>query len=254
MTNYYLPSEKIEFVGLKNYFDFITNPFFTQISYNTLIFIAISNTIQPLIGLSIALCLNENFFGRGLFRSLVIVPWSIPLPVSALMFLMMLHGVFGPVNQILELIGIINKPLLWFAYDKTAFAALILIWTWINTPWFIIFSLAALQAIPSEIYESAKIDGASAFQCLTHITLPLIRSPLIIATMFSIISTFKKADLIYILTQGGPDHSTEILTLTAYMKAFDQLLFGEAAAVNIFCLAIAGLFTLFYIKITKVTE
>ena len=254
VTNSYWLSEKIEFVGLKNYFNFITNPFFIQVSCNTLLFIIISNIIQLLIGLGVALCLNENFFGQGIFRSLIIIPWCIPLPVSALIFTMMLHGVFGPVNQILTLIGIINKPLLWFAYDNTAFVALVLIWTWINTPWFIIFSLAALQAVPPEIYESAKIDGTSTFQRFTYITLPLIKSPLLIATMFSVISTFNKADLIFILTRGGPDHSTEILTLTAYMKAFSQLLFGEASAVTVFCLLIAGIFTLFFIKITKVTE
>ncbi len=217
------------FVGLKNYITILTNdPFFTSAVKATFIFLAGAVTFEMILGVAIALLLSREFRGQGLVRPIVMLPLMTTPVAVGLIWRFMYNPDRGMVNYLLSLIGITGPD--WLGRPQTAMPAVIFadIWEW--TPFVALIVLAALQALPSEPYEAALIDGASSWQVFRYITVPLILPALLVAFLIRLMDAFKTFDLIYVLTLGGPGVTTQTMSLYTYKYGFKFFKMGYASA------------------------
>ncbi|MFO1349645.1 MAG: sugar ABC transporter permease [Gammaproteobacteria bacterium] len=201
-----------------------------------------------LLSIPIALILNDDFIGRGLMRVIIMLPWSVSLTMTAIVWRWGLHGQFGMLNAVLERAGIIHEPVVWLATARTAFPAQIAIGILVSIPFTVTVFLGGLASIPAELYEAAKVDGANAWQQFRAITLPLLKPFINIALVLNIIYVFNSFPIIWVLTEGGPANSTDILVTYLYKLAFRFGKMGEAAAVSLIMFALLLAFTLLYMR------
>ena len=200
---------------------------------------------ELILGMIVALVVNESFRGRGLMRAAMLVPWAIPVVLSARLFQFMYDVEYGPITVFLRDLHLIGPTFDILASDKWAMPALILADVWKNTPFVALLLLAGLQSVPGDLYESARVDGANAVQRYLHITLPLLRSSIVIALLFRTIAAFQTFDLPYVLTAGGPGTDTEVLSLHAYRTLFSYVNFGLGSAMStvlaLICIVVAAI-------------
>ena len=202
-------------------------------------------------GLLFALLFHRAVPARRWLRSLLLLPWAVPGVVVSITFLWMLDASYGVVNAILRDLGIATADIAWFVDARTAMAAVIVPTVWKSFPFFTITILAALQSIPSSLYEAARVDGASAWQQFTHVTWPGIKRPALLAVLLNALWTFREFDIIYASTRGGPAGATETLGILVYREAFESFRFGTAAAIGVLMLATAGVFVALSMKALK---
>ncbi len=233
------------FTGFDNFRVLFKNKAFWEVTTRTFVWTAVSVSSKTVVGLIIALLLNIKFAGRKIYRTLVILPWATSVPISVMLFQWIYQSEFGLLNHTLELIGIQNPPQ-WLAYSRSAFFACVYVDVWIGIPFMALVFLAGLQAIPKDIYESADVDGASILKKFWHITLPMLKRVLLIATLLSALWTFNSFPVIYILTKGGPMNSTDILITFIYKYSFQFLKFGPAAAMAVITFGILVLVSVVY--------
>ena len=226
-------------VGLSNYEQLFRDARFLSGVRVTAIFTVVSVVLQMLIGLGLALMLNRTFRGMGLARTAILLPMMATPAAVALVWRVLFNPEIGLLNWILRLFG--HPGFLWVSHPATALASLIIVDVLRETPFTVMVLLAGLTALPQEPYEAAKIDGASRWQSFWHITLPLLRSAIMVALIFRAIFTIKVFDVIYVITQGGPAYSTENFTIFAYLQAFTywRMGYASAAAVLFFLLILA---------------
>ncbi|WP_425329962.1 carbohydrate ABC transporter permease [Terrirubrum flagellatum] len=233
-TDAYLSSPDSKFVGLDNYVALMQDPRWRRAVLNTLAFALISVALETILGVAIALVLNANMPGRGLTRAAMLIPWAIPTVVSAKMWAWMLNDLNGVVNMMLMKIGLIAQPIAWLADPWLAMASVIAVDVWKATPFMALLALAALQTIPDEVYESAKLDGAGAWTIFTRITLPLIAAALTIAVIFRALDALRIFDVIYVLTGTTRATSTMSIYARQQLVEFQDVGFGSAAATCVF--------------------
>jgi multiple sugar transport system permease protein len=236
------------FVGLANYLRIAHDPRFWAALAHTAFFTATSITLEMLLGLLLALALNRRFPGRGLARSLVLLPWAIPTVVSALLWRFMFDAQAGVANALLVDAGLLDKPMVFFVHAWTAWIPIVLADVWKTTPFVALLLLAGLQNIDETLYEAASVDGAGAGWQLWHITLPLLRPALLVALIFRTLDAFRVFDLIYVLTNGGPGTSTEPVALYTFDALLQNLQFGYGAALSVVIFAITFGLALLYIR------
>jgi ABC-type sugar transport system permease subunit len=226
-------------VGWENYSDLWTDPVAIQSLQTTLIFVGVTIPLELLLGLGMALVMNEVFRGRGLLRAVVLIPWAIPTVVSSQMWRFIFNDRYGLFNFIL-FGGETSRYLAPLADPHFALAAIIVAEVWKTTPFAGLILLAGLQTIPDELYEAASIDGASPWQKFRHITLPLIRPALLLALLFRTIDALRVFDLVFVMTQGGPADATNVLQFYGYKKTFAEGMvgYGSAIAVAVFLLSL----------------
>jgi multiple sugar transport system permease protein len=225
-------------VGLQNFQDLWADPQFWRALRNTLVWTGASVALQFAGGLGLALLLNTRFHGKRLVQALVFLPWAVPTFLTALTFSWLLNPVIGPIPHWLFALGVLEEPYNILGNPDTALWGPILANVWYGVPFFTITLLAALSAIPSELYEAAEIDGASAWQSFTKITLPFLAPMIVITVMLRTIWIANFADLIYVMTGGGPANSTQILSSYIFTTAFKRLDFGHASAIAVVLLAL----------------
>ena len=233
------------FIGLDNYAKLIlTDPRFQGAFLRTFVFTLLAVGLQTMLGIAMALVFNEEFRGRGLFRTLFLLPMmATPVAVS-LVWLMMYDPTSGLLNYLLSLLGI--GPSLWVADPSIALLCLVVVDSWKFTPLIMLIVLAGLSALPAEPYESAIIDGASAVQLFWHITLPLLRPTIMVAVLFRSIDALKTFDSIFVITRGGPLYASETLNIYSFMQAFQYFNMGYSSALLvIFFLIVMGVSVLF---------
>jgi multiple sugar transport system permease protein len=203
-------------------------------------------TIGPAfgIGLGTALLLNRAFPGRRWLRSFILLPWAVPGVIVSIVFLWLLDGSFGVVNALLREAGWLATDLAWFATDDTALAAVIVATIWKAYPFFTLALLAALQAIPTSLYEAAQVDGAGPWQRFRYVTWPGLRAAASLAAILNTLWALREFDIIYITTGGGPDRATETLAVRIYQEAFAFFRMGTASALGVLTMALAGLLVL----------
>lgn len=230
------------FVGFANYLGrfegewdgVLADPVWWGALWNTLWFALISVSFETLLGLVFALVLATHFPGRGMLRAIVLIPWAIPTVVSARMWGWMLNDQFGIVNDLLMRLGVIAEPIAWTADAGTALWAVIIVDVWKTTPFMALLILAALQMLPQDIYDAARVDGVGPVKAFLHITLPLIRPALLVAVAFRGLDAMRMFDLIYVLTAGGSD----TMTISSYARQqlvdFQEVGLGSAAATLVF--------------------
>ncbi len=221
-----------EWIGLDNFRYLMNNPSFLKTIQNTIIMVVVSDILKLFIGLGLAMLLNQAVRGRGLMRAVIMLPWAMPGFVAFLVWKLLYMPIGGAFNQILTKTNIYPEIIDYLGQKSTALPAVIVATTWRGFPFWAISFLAALQGVPGELYEAAKVDGASSWQRFWDITLPSIRPVILIVTLMSSIWTANSFENIWIMTQGGPSDATMVFPVLAYFGMQTQRL-GEAAAVSV---------------------
>ena len=205
------------------------------------------------IGLALALVLSDPLLRfRGLYRVILIVPWAVPSYITALVWKGMFNQQYGLINHLLLKLGL--EPVAWFSGFFTAFVANVTTNTWLGFPFMMVTALGALQSIPKDLYEAARIDGASAWQQFRHVTLPLLRPALVPAVLLGTVWTFNMFNVIYLVSGGAPNHATDILVTEAYRWAFEQDRYGYAAAYSVLIFLFLLVWGLFAQRLTRADE
>lgn len=234
------------FGGVSNFQVLFENKAFWDVTFRSILWTVLAVASKTIVGLIIALLLNVEFVGRRLYRTLVIIPWASSVPISAMLWQWTFNGEFGLLNHTLKATGLWHTPPFWLGDPRTAFFANLYVDIWCGIPFMAMVFLAGLQAIPEDIYESAMVDGASAWVRFWKITLPMLKRVLLIATLLSALWTFNDFNVIYILTKGGPVNKTDILITFIYKYSFEFLKFGPAAAMAVITFVILLIVSLIY--------
>jgi len=204
-------------------------------------------------GLLLALILNTRALAlRPVYRVLLILPWAMPNYITSLIWKGMFHQQFGVVNQALQIVGL--PAVNWFDRPFTSFLTALTTNAWLSFPFMMVVSLGALQSIPADLYEAARVDGASRWQAFRAITLPSLRPALVPAVILSVVWTFNMFNVIYLVTAGAPDGSTEILVTQAYKYAFERYRYGYAAAYSTVIFGILLVYGVIQNRLSKATE
>jgi len=238
------------YVGWRNYDKIFNETFLTVIS-RTFIWTFFSVLLKMVIGMCGAVLLNAAVPGRNLFRILTMPPWIVPMAIGIFMWGWMYNGQFGMISGLLQRLGLTDGPIAFLAYGGTAFWATIVTDVWIGVPMVTIYFLAAMQAIPKDLYEAAWTDGASRWTRFRRITLPLMSPAIITMSMLSLIATFNSFDIIWILTQGGPSGETTTMIIDTYQTAIGSKKYGEGAARAVVICIFLSLFCIAYFRITR---
>jgi multiple sugar transport system permease protein len=236
------------FVGFANYRTVLSNSVTLLALRNTVVFTVASVVCQVGIGLAVALLLSRKFFLSGFLRRLVLVPWLIPLLATGTIFSLLFGSQNAPVNSLLLHIHLIGAPVSWLIQGNTAITAIILVNIWAGLPFNIIVLYSGLQDIDPTLHEAAMVDGANPLQKLRYITLPLLRPVLLIVVMLGIIATVKVFDIVWVMTAGGPNNATQLLSSWAYTQAFTNFDFGQGAAISNLLLVISFALALIYLR------
>ena len=249
------PSQRIgeaQSVGLRNYRFLLTDPTFRESLLVTLKFAAIVVTSEMVLGVGLALLLDRKMRGLSLLRTLFILPMMIAPIVVGLMWRYIYHPTVGPLNRGLKAIGL--EPVPWLSDGNWAFVSVVIadIWQW--TPFIFILALASLQSLPSSAMEAAEIDGASGWQKIVYIKLPLMMPVLIVTCLLRLIDAFKVLEVILVLTNGGPGLSTEILSLRIARTASEFRELGTAAAMSNYLLLLLLCLTLAMFVYGRIAE
>jgi multiple sugar transport system permease protein len=228
-----------------------TDGFFQTALVHTLVYAVAALTCEFLLGLGLALLLNQQIRGRGLFRASLLVPMMLPTVVVGVVWRLLLHPNFGAINGTLKQIGINTENLTWTASPRLAFLAVIAVDVWQWTPFVFLVLLAGLQAIPQEPYEAALIDGSTRWQTFRHVTLPLLKPAILIVLLLRTMDLLRVFDQVFILTEGGPGFATEMISLYIYRTAFRFFDFGYAAAMSFVLLAVTNVVSVVYLKVLR---
>jgi multiple sugar transport system permease protein len=240
--------------SFQNFTRLASDKFFLEALAHTLVYALVALTFEFLLGLGLAVLMNQALRARSFFRAMLLVPMMLPPVVVGVVWRLMLNSNFGAINGTLKGVGIDTTALTWTASPKLAFASVIAVDIWQWTPFVFLVLLAGLQAIPQEPYEAAVIDGSSAWQTFRHVTLPLLKPAILIALLLRTMDLLRVFDQIFILTEGGPGFSTETISLYIYRTAFRFSNFGYAAAMSFVLLIITNIISLFYIRLLQKQE
>lgn len=250
-SNYNLMDpNNIYFNGLENYKRMFQDPDLPKILLNTLIWVVCVVVIQFILGFALALLLNTKFWGKKIYQSLVFLPWAVACFLIGLIFKWMFNEYSGVINDLLLKTGIIHNTISWLGDKTVSLIGPIVGMIWYGIPFFGIMILAALQSIPTDVFESAKMDGSSAVNTFFKITVPYVKPTIIITLLLRVIWVFNSADMVYIMTSGGPANSSAILPLYVFNQAFYTMDFGYGAAVGILMMVILAVYALIFLKVT----
>lgn len=229
------------FVGLDNYGRLLTDPAFWRATLNTALFTLVVVPVSMALGLGIAVLLNSVLPGRGVFRTVVVLPMVISGVATALIGVLIFDQNNGIVNKLLGSVGLGSVP--WQSSAPAAFASVVLVTLWWRIGFNMIIYLAGLQGIAPELYEAARIDGAGSWQRFRHITWPMVGPSTFFLLIMNVIYSFQVFDIVFVLTRGGPGNATSVLVTYAYDTGFVTRDQGYAAAIGMFLLVVTLLFT-----------
>jgi len=239
-----------KFAGIRNFVNLFTiDPWFKSSFVTTILFVVLTVATEIVIGVAAALVLNKKFHGRGFVRGLMILPWAMPTVVNAVMWKWIFNAEYGAANGLLMKLGIIKTGIAWLGSPKMAFFSIFLANVWKETPYVILLAIAALSTIPDDLYEAASIDGAGGWKAFWRITLPMIKPVLLILLITKTIWAFQTFDLVAIMTSGGPQNATNLLSYYIHFVAFKQIDFGSAAAMSYVLSMICFALSFVYIKV-----
>jgi ABC-type sugar transport system permease subunit len=242
------------FVGLGNYIEILHNKYFWASVGRTFYFMIASILIESILGIAIAQLLNVEFKGRALVRTLILIPWALPITIDAIMWKWIFNPNYGAFNSLLYQLGLISEYRTWLSTPASAMHVVIVADVWKVTPVVILLTLAALQTIPAELYEAAMIDGASRWRSFWSVTFPLLIPTLVIVLVVRTMDAFKVFDIIYIMTSGGPADGTKVIAYYTYIEAFSYLRLGTGAALAYLMTIFIGLMAFAYIMVMKNRE
>jgi multiple sugar transport system permease protein len=233
-------------VGLQNYVAIFDDPLYWSSLWRTLYFVAAFVLEATLVGLGMALVLNERFPARRLLRSLLLVPWSLSRVVVGLLWIGILDFEFGAFNGLLYNLQLIDGSIAFFKDGFSALNVLVSVYTWNQAPFAALLFLAGMQSISADLYSAAEVDGAGYWQRFRHLTLPALRPILFLVLVLATVNGFLMLDLIYVLTMGGPGHDTTTVSWLGFQTAFTFFKFGQGSAILYTLTALCLLLTFVY--------
>lgn len=242
------------FIGVDNYTELATDPLFWRALAQTAYYTVASVVLQFLLGLLAATLLNQAVRFRAFFRGLILIPWVVPGALAGMMFALLFTS-NGLVNTALSAVGLtgglIPENFPWLSNDATAMPVVIFTSAWKGFPFFAVMFLAAMAAVSPDLYEVARVDGASKLRSFYHVTLPGIRATMLISSLLGLIWTFNSIDLIYVMTYGGPYYSTTTLVMLAYQQAFSTGQVGYATAIALVILILMAALSTAYLSLYR---
>lgn len=246
------------FIGLQNYLHregdewtgLLVDQTWWRSVWNTLLFTMVTVSLETLVGLVIALVMNQSFRGRGLVRAAVLIPWAIPTIVSATMWSWMLNDQHGIINHALVSLGILSESIAWTSEPAFVMASVVMVDVWKTSPFMALLILAALQMLPTDCYEAARVDGIHPVKAFFRITLPLIRPALMVAIIFRAMDALRVFDVIYVLTSNNTKTMSMSIFARQQLVDFQQVGYGSAASTLLFMTI--GLCIVLYVMIGRV--
>lgn len=242
---------RVDYAGMANYERILAEPAFWNSLVVSFSFTTIAVVLHVLLGLGLALLLNEVRFVKTAIRIAFLTPWMVAPAIGAIIWMWLLEPQFGVVNYLLRSAGVIDSYQVWLGEPALAFGSIVAVDVWRGIPFIMLLMLAGLQGIPREQYEAAAIDGANTWQRFRFVTLPNLRYLLVVASTLDFINTIRHFDIIKVMTGGGPARATEVLPVLLYNRAFLANRFGEAAAIGVVLLVIVLAVTIVYIFVTR---
>lgn len=236
------------FVGLENYGRIITDGNVWSAIGRTAYFTFFSTALEIGLGIGLAMLLNAPLRLRWLFRAIVVLPWALPTIVNAQMWRFILNSEYGALNALLTQLHIIDTYQSWLGNPFLALNMVALADVWKNTPLVAFFLLAGLQTIPSDLHEASVVDGASVWQRFWRITMPLLKSSILVVLVLRTIEAFKVFDIIYVMTRGGPANGTQSIAYFTYVRAFSDQNFGYGSALSYLIVIVILVLAAFYIR------
>jgi multiple sugar transport system permease protein/raffinose/stachyose/melibiose transport system permease protein len=241
-------SYKYSFVGIENYLKIARDANFINAIKNTIIWMAAAIIIPVGSGLAIALVLQRRIRGANFFKSLFYFPICLSLAIIGQVWVWIYQPDWGLINVVLRGVGLDNLTQAWLANPNTALASVILAWSWQQVGLAMVIFLAGLTSIPSELTEAAEIDGATYFQSLRHVVIPLLSPATVVVIALSIINSLKSFDVVYMMTQGGPFHSSDTLAMFMYTESFKNYYMGYGSAIAVVLFLIAMVVIAIYFR------
>ncbi len=235
-------------IGLENYTDLLTDPVAMESLKTTSVFVVASVALELLIGLAIALMMNEALRGRSLLRAIVLIPWAMPTVVSAQMWRFLFNDRYGLITFLAFGSGSGQYPAV-LADPSLAFLAVVIAEVWKTAPFAGLILLAGLQVIPDDLYEAGTADGATGWQMFRGITLPLLKPALLLALLFRTIDALRVFDLVFVMTQGGPADATNFLQFYGYKKTFAEGMIGYGSAIAVTVFLLSAVLSLAYLRL-----
>ncbi|MFJ4923740.1 carbohydrate ABC transporter permease [Streptomyces sp. NPDC088725] len=239
------------FNGFDNWSGVFSNPLFTSSIWHTLVFTIGSLIGQFVLGLALAVFFARRFRLSGFVRAVLLLPWLVPMVVSAVVWRKLLDQDTGVINTLLMNTHLVDHPVPWLSSPTVALLSAILVNIWVGIPFNMVILYGGLQEIPRELYEAASLDGASAWRTFRNVTLPLLRPVITVVLVLGFMSTVKILDLILALTGGGPADSTQTLGTLTYQMSFQQLDFGQGAVVGNILILVSAVFAVFYLRANR---
>ena len=253
-TNENLLRRTSEFVGFENFVRLMGDEVFWISLYHSVILTTVVVLLQFVLGLVLAWAMSQDLPGMSAFKSIIMASWVIPVAATVIMFKFMAQPDVGLINIVLKLIGLEQFNRYWFGDPDVAFIFIILLHLWRNVPFYGIAFLAAMQAVPKSYYEAAEIDGANAWARFRYITLPGIRSMIIVMVTIHVLWTFNNFDFVFLSTGGGPINSTDVLPVYVYRQSWNSYTVGYAASIGTIMLIMLMIYFIVYIKIYERQE
>ncbi|HLZ32038.1 MAG TPA: sugar ABC transporter permease [Chloroflexota bacterium] len=236
------------FIGLKNFVDILRDPTFTLALRNTTIIAVVATAAKITLSVALAFLLLGAFPGRSLLRTLFVLPWTIPVALSTIAWKWMFHSQFSVINWMLLKVGLIDHAIQWLGTPVPAMIAVILVSTWRAVPFGAIVVMAGLTALPADVIDAARVDGASWLQRFRAVIVPLIAPILFIALLFDLIFTLSELTVVFLLTSGGPVDQTQVLANYALQVGVSGSQLGEGAAIALFLLPVLIVLTIFALR------
>jgi multiple sugar transport system permease protein len=241
------------FVGIANYLQLLRDNNFFNALFNTLYFVGVSLFFELMLGLLIALVINQPLKGKGVIKAAILIPWAIPTVVSAKMWKWIFNYDYGILNYLLRSLHLVGDSWNWLGSKTFAMNSAILAEVWKTAPFMVLLLFAGLQIIPQDLYKSAKADGAGLWYRFWHITLPLLKPTLLVAVLFRALDAFRVFDVIFVLTGGGPADTTEVLSLYTYKQLFSLSNFGYGSALAVMTFLCVVVFSTLFIKLCRLS-
>lgn len=246
--------QAVNWIGLENYSWTLTDPDFQEALGRTFYFTVVSVGLETVIAVAVALLLNLEFHGRNVLRTLIILPWAMPTIVNAIMWKLIFHPEYGAANAALTQIGLADSYRSWLGDPDTAMNMIIVADAWKNYGLIAFVVLAALQTIPKELFEAAKVDGAGPWRRFGSIILPGILGPLLVVIVLRTIESFRVFDIVYVMTRGGPADATKTASFFVYQEIFAYLRAGSGAAYAVVVALISASMIVAYFALLRSVE
>lgn len=238
--------QPVNWIGLENYIWALTDPDFLEALGRTMYFTVVSVGLEGVLGIAVALLLNQKFRGRWFLRVIIILPWAVPTIVNAVAWRLIYHPDYGALNSLLLQLGFIDSYTSWLGDPDRALNMVILADVWKNFPLVAYIALAAMQTIPGDLLKAAAIEGAGAWKRFRSITLPWIIGPMLVVLILRTIEAFRVFDIIYVMTRGGPSDGTKTASFYVYQEYFSYLRSGSGASYAVVVAGISAVLILAY--------